>query len=341
MSWRYSGEYTIRAFRCLLTLSISGLLSLNTNELLSYYRTWGPCARTCVMLVQGHLKVDQHRRTVSIAADKFASDPHQLIGSVTQFDSDEVSHVLFFVRPEKHSAGSRSEIRAEIPTNHLNGIVALAVARIDGARQSLFFTQISSHPWTKTLASWMFEKFVHIRLTSTAAPSLMCVPADDATANLMIPICATTHPLNGKTGLSAANKHTLPFYWRPTSTSFTSIDGIICTDTDITLVQAIVSLQHDVKVSGLDVIRNGLPAKFSQAHNWCLVFITSTEESAQALRNQNTRLPERWEDLIIYSCAFMIGQHTLNDTEQETLARYIVSCVPFPFLPLIGTICAG
>jgi hypothetical protein len=110
----------------------------------------------------------------------------------------------------------------------------------------------------------MFEKFVHLRLTSTFGTPLTCVPANEAIATFTIPICAITRPLNGKTGLSEVNKYTLPFYWRPTSSSFTftSIDGIICTDSDIVLVQAIVTSQHDVKVSGLDAIRNGLPVKF-------------------------------------------------------------------------------
>ena len=106
------------------------------------------------------------------------------------------------------------------------------------------------------------------------------------------------------------------------------------------LVQATVGSRRDVKVSGLDAIRNGLPAKFCQERNWCLVFITRTEESAQALRNQNAILPERWKAPVTYSCAFMIG-HTLNAVEEDILARYIVSYVPVPFLALIGTICAG
>ena len=339
MSWRYSSEYTIRAFRCSLVLSISRLLNLDTDKLLSYYRTWGPCARTCVRLVRGRLDVGEHRHTVSIALAKFASEPRQLLGLATQFGTDEVSHVLFAVRPEKLSADSRARIRAEVPTKHLDGIITLVVARIDAAQQSIFSSQISSHPWTEGRAGWMFEKFVHIRLTST--PPLTCVPADDAAETFSIPVCAITRPLNGKTGLSEAYNYTLLFYWRPTSTSFTSIDGIICTDSDIILVQATVSSEHDVKVSGLDAIRNGLPAKFRQERNWRLVFITSTEESALALRNQNTALPERWEDLVIYFCTFMIGRRTLNDAEQDILARYIVSCVPFPFLPLIATICAG
>ena len=329
----------IRAFRCLLTLPISQLLSLNTTELLSHYKTWGPCARTCIDLVKGHLMVDEHSDNVSIAAGKFASDPRQLFRLITQFDSDEVSHVLFFVRPVKLSADSRSAIRAEIPTKHLKGIIALSVAQIDAAQQSLFFSQISSHPWTKGPAGWMYEKFVHIRLASPAAPSLMCIPADNASPNLMIPVCDITRPLNGKTGLREANKYPLPFYWRPTSTSFTSIDGIICTDSDIILVQATVSSQHGVKVSGLDAIRNGLPVGFCEERNFCLVFITPTEESAQDLRNQNMGLPQRWQDLVIYSSTFAIGK--LNDMDQAALTTYIlVSCVLFPFLRLIR-ICTG
>ena len=95
----------------------------------------------------------------------------------------------------------------------------------------------------------------------------------------MIPICATTHPLNGKTGLNE------PYDPILLATNFYLIYGIICTDSDIILVQATVSSKHDVKVTGLDAIRDGLPAGFRQARNWCLVFITSTEESAPALRN--------------------------------------------------------
>jgi hypothetical protein len=142
MSWRYSGEYTIRAFRYPLTLglSISRLLDLNIRELMSHYWTWGPSARTCIKLVRGPLKVDEHTRSASTAAARFASDPCRLFGSITGFDSDQVSHVLFAVRPEKLSADSRGVVRAQVPTKHLNGIIALTVARFDAAQQSLFFS---------------------------------------------------------------------------------------------------------------------------------------------------------------------------------------------------------
>ena len=146
---------------------------------------------------------------------------------------------------------------------------------------------------TKGSAGWIFEKFVHIRLTSAFTTPLTCVPTNDATATLTIPVCAITRLPNGKTGLSKANKYTPLFYWRPTSSSFTSINSIICTDSDIILAQAAVASQHDVKVLGLDAIRDGLPTKFCQERDWCIVFITPMEESARSLRNQNAILPER------------------------------------------------
>ena len=238
------------------------------------------------------------------------------------------------------TADSRGHIRAEVPIKHLSGILALAVARVDAAQQSQFFSLISSHPWTTTPAGWMFEKFVHVRLASPLAPPLMCVPADVAKEHLIVPRCHETHPLNGTTGLRTVNKHLLPSYWRPTSHSFTSIDGIVCTESHILLFQATISSQHGVKVSGLDAIRGSLPVKFRESHNWCLVFITSSEKTARTLRNQKITLPERWKDLGIYSCTFMIGG-ILDEVEEQILVEYIVSCVSFPFLPLIRMICTG
>ena len=321
----------------MLTLLISQLLRLDTTKLLLYYWTWGPCAHTCVNLVRGRLKVEKHLSNVSNAAEKFALSPQSLLGLVGEFDADEVSHVLFFVRP---MADSRGQIRAEVPTKHLSGILALAVARVDAAHQSQFFSLISSHPWTATPAGWMVEKFVHVRLASSVPPPLTCVPTDVAKERLIVPECHGPIPLNGTTGLSAVNQHPLPSYWRPTSHSFTSIDGIVCTESHVLLFQAIISSQHGVKVSGLDAIHDSLPVKFRKSHNWCLVFITSSEKTARSLRNQKITLPERWIDLGIYSCTFMIGGR-LDEFEEKMLVECIVSCVLFPFLPLIRMICAG
>ena len=336
------GEYTTCIFKGFLTsiLSISQLLNLNTDQLLSHYRTWGPSARACIKLVRRQQTVAQLTQDASDTAAKFASNPEQLFRLVSGYYSDDVSSVLFAVRPEKLLPESRDVIRAQIPTYHLNGILALAVARFDAAQQSLFFGQISSHPWTKSSAGWIFEKFVHIRLTSPSAPPLTCVSANNATT-LSIPVCRTVHPLSGKTVLRDANKYTLPFYWRPTSSSFTSIDGMVCTDSSIFLVQATVASKHDVKVSGLDTIYDSLPAKFRQ-RNWCLVFITPTEECARDLRNQSTSLPSHWKNtLAIYSCTFMVGQGKFSDIEMNALAGYIVSSVLCILLPLIRTICKG
>ena len=339
------GEYTTRIFKGFLTsiLSISQLLDLDIDKLLSHYRTWGPSARTCIKLVRGRQTVAQLEQDASDAAAKFVSNPEQFFRLISGFNSDDVSHVLFAVRPEKLLLESREVIRARIPTNHLNGILALAVARFAAFQQSLCFGQISPHPWTKGSAGRIFKKFVHIRLTSVSAPPLTCISANNATT-LTIPVCRAVRPPDGKTALREANKHKLPFYWRLTPSSFTSIDGIVCTDSDIFLVQATVASKRDIKVSGLDIIYDGLPVKFRQQRNWRLVFITPTEECARDLCNQSTSLqvPSHWKNtLAFHSCTFMVGQGKLSDAEMNVLARYTVSSVLHILLLLIRTICKG
>jgi len=290
--------------------------------------------------VRDRQTVAQLEQDASDAAAKFASNPEKLFRLVSGFGSDDVSHVLFAVRPENLLPASRAVIRARIPTNHLNGILALAVARFDAAQQSLFFGQISSHPWTTGSAGWIFEKFVHIRLTSLSSPPLTCVSANNAT--ITIPVCHTVRPLNCKTALGNVNNYNLPFYWRPTSSSFTSIDGIVCTDSDIFLVQATVASKHDVKVSGLKTIYYNLPTMFRNKRNWRLVLITPTQECARDLRNQSTSLPSRWKKtLAIYSCTYLVGQGKLSDAEMNVLAGYIVSSVLHILLPLLRKICKG
>lgn len=78
-----------------------------------------------------------------------------LCGLISAFNVDDVSHSLFAIWPE--NLESRQIVKACIPTIHINEILALAVARFDAARQSTFFNQISSHPWTKGSAGWIFE----------------------------------------------------------------------------------------------------------------------------------------------------------------------------------------
>jgi hypothetical protein len=306
-----------------LTLSFTSLLlDLDIDKLLSHKRSWGPSVRTCIMLVRGHKTVAQLERDASNAAAKFASNPKELFTLVSGYaDSDDFSNTLFAIKPE--DSESRDTMRACIPTDHLNGILALAVARFDAAQQSLFFGQISSHPWTKGSAGWIFEKLVHMRLMSASSPPLICISTSNST--ITIPVCDNTHPLNGKYALRDANKHELPFYWRPTSTTFTSIDGIVCTDSQIFLIQATVASKHDINEMGLDTIFNGLPVKFREKL-WCLVFITPTEECARGLRNQTISLSSCWmEKLNIYSCTFMVGDSKLNDTEIDHLKEFIVS----------------
>jgi hypothetical protein len=187
--------------------------------------------------------------SVELAARQFASNPgHMMDLAVGLNFTDDAPHRLLTVQPQSLKRQGRTTSKANIATRYLLAFVVRALAALDKAHQVQFFSMIRSHPWLKGASGWCFEKFVHVRLIAhpTLKP-LHATPAKQDSGSLVIPVCNRFHPLSGVTLLKKANTHSLPFYWRPTSGSFTSLNAIICTAQDIILIQTTVSLTHDVK----------------------------------------------------------------------------------------------
>jgi len=258
-------------------------------------------------------------------------DPQNVLSSIGRLDAYKVSHVLFALWPE--SLESRDVASAEIATTHLQGFVIRATAEVELVKQSHFFTTINSHPWFRGSAGSMFEKFVHVRLTAhPSSKPLKGIPANGKLALLNIPVCRNPIPLGGLSRLKGANKYELPFYWRPTNQSFTSVDSLICTKNAGLFIQSTVSHTHDAKPEGLQEIFENLPKQFVASRKWALVFITDTDDNAVALRTQKLDgLPENVE---VYSCTFKIGQSALTSTELEALAEITVSEY-FMYVPVV------
>jgi hypothetical protein len=267
------------------------------------------------------MTVDELKNSATSAARSFVSSPMNMATLLADLDATKVSHVLFALRPQ--ALDSRNVPTAEIPTNHLRGFIVRAAAELDVAQQSQFFNEISAHPWFKGSAGYVFEKFVHVRLlTNLSSKPLEAIPARPGLPRLIIPACKNVIPLGGLSRLKEANKYTLPFYWRPTSQSFTSVDAVICTKPDILFVQSTVAPKHGAKPEGVDNILDHLPVKFRDARNWCLIFITDTEERATALRKQKFK---ELKNMRIYSCVFKIGQSALTSEERTLLEELTVS----------------
>jgi hypothetical protein len=237
-------------------------------------------------------------------------------------DTSEVSHVLFALRPE--SLQSRDIPFAEIPTKHLQGFLIRATAELELVKQSQFFSLISTQRWFKGSAGNMFEKFVHVRLTAhPSSQPLIGIPANSQLPQLIIPVCTKRIPLGGLSRLKKANEYDLPFCWRPTNQSYTTVDAIVCTEEGGILIQSTISEQRDAKPEGVHSIHENLPKRFWDARRWAFVFITDTDDNAVALRSQ--RLDDLPENIDVYSCTFKIGQSVLTSEEVKVLEDITVS----------------
>ena len=137
--------------------------------------------------------------------------------------------------------------------------------------------------------------------------------------------------------LSEANQHSLPFYWRPVSRNFTSLDAIICTSTKILLIQSTVSSKHGINVNGLKNIRDNIPSQFWKDRQCHLIFITPGEDGAVRLSSRTHAALKDFADVEIYSGIFPIGTSTFTSSQLNELRRVSVrKSSHFIVLLLIG-----
>ena len=100
-----------------------------------------------------------------------------------------MSHVLFTARTSV----------TWVPTNYLNGILALTVARLDAAQQSLFSTRFLCTLGLRAVKDGLSRNSYTSRLMSASAPPLTCVSANNLNAaTLTILVCRNARPLNGR-----------------------------------------------------------------------------------------------------------------------------------------------
>ena len=262
---------------------------------------------------------------VEVAAKQFVVNPGSMLDFAHGLNfTDDVPYRLLTVRPENLAPEGRETAKAHLPTRYLLGYVMRALATLDIAEQSKFFTLISSHPWMRGAAGWCFEKFVHVRLIAhPSSTPLEATPAKKNSPDLIIPVCKNFIPLGGVTLLAKANKHPLPFYWRPTSTQFTSLDAVICTTKEILLLQTSVAEKHPVEPEGIDEVLSRIPKTFKSCRRICLVFIADSEHTAFRLRNQRLSGLSSY-GLEVYSTVFTVGQTPLSGKEREALENIVV-----------------
>jgi hypothetical protein len=293
-----------------------------------YYNHWGPSVRTCFDLAEGNLSLETMEVNTSRAALKFAKTKLPVPG-----DSDpaDVFNMLFSIHP---MTSSREDMKAMITTEHILDIVLEQVTWLDAAQQSEFFSMISGHPWLKSPLGNFYEKLTLVRLTAdpTAAP-LMCTSTTEAP--IPMPVVPNVISLSGSSNLKDANQNNLPFYWRPVSQTFTSLDAIICTPEKIFLLQTTVSSKHSLKIQGLNFIREHIPTRFWGERQCCLVFIPPDQDRATRLSSKAYSVLEQYPELKVFSCAFPIGTSTFTSLQLEKLRKLSVRISLCFIVPLL------
>jgi hypothetical protein len=271
---------------------------------------WGCFLRTCLEMTKSDDKEQEHEDKANKAALDLALNPQHFLHVGLDSASEDTAHTIICVRPDT-THGRRNKHKTEIPTDHLRELIARQVAEVDTAKQSDFFSQISSHPWLKAASSYLFEKFLHIRLTTPSQAPLECRPLIAEALPLTIPICQTVIPLNGVSNLKDAKTYTEPFYWRPTHQIFPVVDAIICTSTEVILLQCTVSKRHKTNTEKLQEIVTNLGSTYLQRRRLCLVFTVDSKEAATAVKlpqsEEFTQLMTKHK-ISVYTTTCLIGR---------------------------------
>ena len=243
------------------------------------------------------------------------------VAGLDDCDPADPPNILFSIHPVD---GTRQRMAGRIATDYILDIVLAHVTWLDAVQQSQFFDWISGHPWLKSPLGNFYKKFMHVRLTADhAVGPLLCTSTNGS--SLSIPVVPNIVSVSCSLNLSEANQHSLPFYWRPVSRNFTSLDAIICTSTKILLIQSTVSSKHGINVNGLKNIRDNIPSQFWKDRQCHLIFITPGENGAIRLSSRTHAALKDFADVEIYSGIFPIGTSTFTSSQLNELRRVSVT----------------
>ena len=317
-----------------LAYSHSIIHGLQTRDFLVNFDKWGPSALTCLQLARGLLTENQLESRAKMAAEKFANNPFSINwGGNTVVDS----HLLFTtfpIGPERDV----STLRAA--TSYLRDFVMKAVAKIDVAKQVLFYNQAGSHPSFRSTFGYFFKIFYYIWLSSdpddpdnklscTASPrSVRSVRSTRSTTRQQKSLYLQSVGYKnvivhggeaGKDGYESADQHPLPFAWIPASHLDASFDAVMCTQNDIITIQVTIAATHSVEATGFKWLQSYLPKKFKDSRRWSHVFVTDNEDTAAKLRRKKyTVADETGISINIYTAVLDIS---LFQYDPEVLKR--------------------
>jgi hypothetical protein len=293
-------------------------------------REFGPSIRT-ILRCSNPLFEQEYRDELPIAARSLVKGGASVFSQIEELDfSDQsVPSSLIFVRPR--SLAERHMHRLVIPTPGIARVLATAVIRVTNANQHTCFSRMSMHPSTRAAAGWIFENFMHARLTrdNTSVPGF-----DHAGQPCSIPTTTTLVP-GTNPGLESSARD---FYWRPGHASFPGTDAVLRRGTEIWVFRSTISCRHGSVEEGLQAVANRLGSHDVHGQPWCwyLVVVGSSREEAENWRVAQARKlrqssESEWKELATYACELTFGPE-----DQSRADMFMSEARRFP--PLVHTV---
>jgi hypothetical protein len=276
---------------------------------------YGPCIRTIIQLLKGgRTREATFRQDLATQASALVSSERNIFNNFSSADITEAPHSsLIFIRPS--SAEERHTYEFCVPTPEIARLLSAAVVTASNQEQHRFFTRMSTHPSTRSAAGWIYENFVHIRLTEKDGH----VRAFDMSSHGH-DIPTTTRIITGTVvELTSAEA---PFYWRPGQSNFAGIDAIALFNHEIWAFQCTINSRHRSVITGLAKIAESLE---STEWKWQLVIVGPIMSAAQSVQARQAALlaeTAEWSRVKIYACEL-----TLNTAEDRltTLLLEVIS----------------
>ena len=285
---------------------------------------WGPSGRICVQCSRKLKSEREHANSVLLDVKRLVQTPN-LLDIKLEKDPMAVPHRLFALHPldkddDSDSAG-RTIPKAKIATPHIGKLISYEIAATEARGRVLFFQSMSKQPMLRSAAGTLFERFV-LGWLASGSGHLSCTPAHGSDS-LEIPACPGKDQMilfRSKTTLKNMKVKQLPTCFVPDSQTFPTVDAIILTVNHLITIQVTISNEHSAKTAGFEKvresgIRNRDLAANTKDRNWCHVFVTDQDNTAESLRNQTLNgLPQ---DISIYSAIFDVGQSVTRVREIE------------------------
>jgi hypothetical protein len=262
---------------------------------LSLARKYGPSIRMIVQILDGGQDIEYgYRQTLSSEAQDLVRTNRYIFNTLESSGLAEApSSAVIFLRPS--SLIKRYAYEFFVPTAEIARQLSVAALTVSSQDQQRFFSQMSSYPSTRSAAGWIFENFMHTRLTERDG-HVRALDANYKEHDIPIVTSIITGSVEDLKSAPAS------FYWRPGESTFPGIDAVARDQNDIWAFQCTVSRRQRSTIDGLERVAQAIGIRES---NWHLVIVGSEMPVAQSARAKQARLLEatkRWSSVKTFAC---------------------------------------